>query len=70
MVSPCDSSIWLPLMHVYEVVLHLLCREKCDVCDTKRLKNVFFEVFIKCEARDQFDEYTSPFNIDLEEYIH
>ena len=55
-------------MHVYEVVFHLLCREKCYVCDSKRLEDVFLEVFIECETRDTFDKYTSPVNINLEEF--
>jgi hypothetical protein len=67
MISPCDSAIWVPLMHVYEVVFHLLCREKCYISDAKRLEDVFLEVFIEREARDAFNKYTSPFNIDLEE---
>jgi hypothetical protein len=67
MISPCDSPIWVLLMQEYEAVFHLLCREKRYVFDTKRIKDVVLEVLIECETGDAFDNYTSPFNIDLEE---
>ena len=67
MISPCNSAIWELLMHVYKVVFHLLRREKCYVFDTKRIEDIFLEVFIECETRDAFDKYTSPVNINLEE---
>ena len=67
MISPCDSAIWVLLVHIYEVGFHLLGREKCYVCDTKRIEDVFLEVFFEREARDAFDDYTNPFNVDLEE---
>jgi hypothetical protein len=66
MISPSNGAIWEPLMHVYEVVFHLFCREKSYVFNTKRFKDVFLEVFIECEARDAFDKYPGPVNIDLE----
>jgi hypothetical protein len=67
MISPSNGAIWVPLMHVYKVVFHLLCREKSYVLDTKRFEDVFLEIFIECEARDAFDKYTGPVNIDLVE---
>ena len=69
MISPCNSAIWILLMQVYKVIFHLLCGEKCYVFDTKRIEDIFLEIFIECEARDALDKYTSPVNIELEEEI-
>lgn len=49
----------------YQILLHVLAGYERNVLNTKRLENVFFEVRVKPETADAFNNDAGPVDIDL-----
>ena len=60
MVTLMYFPIGCLLMHVGEVVLHILRRKHADIGDAKRLEDMFLEVIVETHAGYAFYDRTCP----------